>query len=153
MEHVSNGLVGMAGTQPRATRLSRFEHAVLVACTEALLPAGGAIQPSGLEARVVPYVEQMVSRVPRMLRLLVRALLLFVEFCPWLRLKARLTRLGVPERMRILRGLSESRIYLLRSMFISLRALLTIAYFADEGVCQALGQPWVPGSPLHGAAA
>ena len=75
MEHVSSELLGMARTQPRATRLGSFEQKVLVACTEALLPAGGAIPRSGIEARVVPYVEQMVSRVPRMLRLLVRALL------------------------------------------------------------------------------
>ena len=124
--------------------LSTTERATVTACAEALLPPGGAIALSGLEAGVVPYFERMVGRVPATTRVLLRALIRFVEFSPWMfgPFKARMTRLAVADRVKVIRALSESRVYLLRTSFVAMRACLTIAYFGHAGVNRAMGLPW-----------
>jgi hypothetical protein len=128
--------------------LSRSERATMTACAEALLPPGGAIPLSGVEAGVVPYFERMIGRVPPTTRVLLRTLIRFVEFSPWMfgPFKARMTRLSIDDRMKVIRALSESRVYLLRTSFVAMRACLTIAYFGNEGVNRSIGIPWQEGA-------
>lgn len=123
------------------TVMSESEMAVLRACAEALLPAGGAIALSGADAGVVAYFDKMIARVPPTTRTLLRVLIRFVEYSPWMYgpFKARMTRLSVADRMKVVQGLSESRIYLLRTAFIALRTVLTIAYFGNAEVNRSIG--------------
>ncbi|HNT00056.1 MAG TPA: hypothetical protein PKL73_24060, partial [Polyangiaceae bacterium] len=44
--------------------LDRHEKQIVTACTEVLLPAGGAIAVSGLDAKVVETFEQLLANVP-----------------------------------------------------------------------------------------
>ncbi len=121
--------------------LTATERAVIVACAEVLLPAGGAIPVSGLDAGVVPYVDSMIGRVPTSTRLLLRAMIHFVEFSPWAYgpFKTRMSKLGREDRERVLRILMDSRIYLVRTAFLGLRTVLTIAYFGSEEVNRSIG--------------
>jgi hypothetical protein len=121
--------------------LNEGEMSVLRACAEALLPAGGAISLSGVDAGVVAYFDQLIARVPATTRVLLRVLIGFVEYSPWMfgPFKAQMTRLSLADRMKVIQGLSESRIYLLRTAFVALRTVLTIAYFGNAEVNRSIG--------------
>jgi hypothetical protein len=121
--------------------LNRQEQALVAACVEAMLPPGGVIALSGEEAGVLAYVDQMLGRLPVVTRVMLRALLRFVEYSPWVfgPFQSRMTRLPVAERVKVIQALSESRLYVLRSAFVALRALLTLGYFGNAQVNRALG--------------
>ena len=53
--------------------------------------------------------------------------------------KRRVTRLSPDERRKVLYGLANSRLYLLRTAFLGLRTVLTIAYFGNEEVNRTVG--------------
>lgn len=121
--------------------LSRKEQAIVAACADTLFPTGGPIPLSGTEAGVVPYMDAYIGRVDAAQRLLIRLLLHFVEHAPWIfgpRL-ARFTRLTPAERVVSLRAMSQSRIYLRRVTFLSLRVMLTMGYLANEEVARRIG--------------
>jgi len=121
--------------------LDRHEKQIVTACTEVLLPAGGAIAVSGLDAKVVETFEQLLANVPPMTRMLLRAMLQFVERSPWAYgySPRPLSRLDLSQRHKVLERLMNSRFYLVRTAFLGLRTVLTVAYFRDENVMQALG--------------
>lgn len=127
-------------TGPRAV-LRQRERKIVIACAEVLLPDGGAIPMSGVEAGVVDYFDDMVAKVPPMTRILLRGLLQLVEHSPTLYgpLKRPVTRLGVEDRRKVLSRLMNSRSYLLRTAFLGLRTVLTIAYFGNEEVVRSVG--------------
>lgn len=117
------------------------ERAIVAACAEVLLPAGGAIPLSGLDAGVVDYFDDVMARIPVTTRFLLRALLQFVEHSPTVYgpFKKPVTKLGLDERRKVIQGLANSRLYLLRTAFLGLRTVLTIAYFGNEEVNRSVG--------------
>ena len=121
--------------------MTHTERAVIQACAEVLLPQGGAIPLSGMDAGVLPYFDNVLARVPMTTRVLLRALIHFVEFSPWLYgpFKTRTSRLAPRHREKVLRTLMNSRLYLLRTAFLGLRTVLTIAYFGSEEVNRSIG--------------
>ncbi|MCU0691226.1 MAG: hypothetical protein MUF54_07490 [Polyangiaceae bacterium] len=142
-----------AGQRPG---LSKRERRILAACAEVLLPAGGAIPISGMEAGVVDYFEGMMGRVPLATRVLLRAMLQLVEFSPMFYgpLKGPISSLAERDRSRVLRGLMNSRVYVLRTAFLGLRTVLTIAYFGNPEVSRSIGAtPNLNPFQLQGAAA
>ena len=120
--------------------LTAKEQAVLSACADALLPHGGALPLSATEAGVVPYFDRMMRELPRKNRQLIRLLLAFLEHGPWLfGLRSRLTAQTPEGRVRTLRAWSRSRIYFLRTSFLSARTLLAMAYLSNAKVAERLG--------------
>lgn len=120
--------------------LSAKEQAILSACADALFPKGGPLPLSGTEAGVLPFFDAMLRQLPKQNRLLIRALLLLLEHGPWVvNRRARLTRQSPAQRVDTLRSWSESRHYLLRTAFISMRALLTMAYLENHDVASRIG--------------
>jgi hypothetical protein len=121
--------------------LNDGEKAVLNACAEVLIPSGGAIAMSGIGAGAVAYFDQLMTVLPVTTRVLLRALIRSVEYSPWVfgPFKSRLTHLGVADRQKVIRALSDSRIYLLRTSFVALRTVLTIAYFGNDEVKRSIG--------------
>jgi len=117
------------------------ERKIVTACAEVLLPAGGAIPLSGIDAGVVDYFDDVMARIPPTTRFLLRALLQFVERSPLLYgpFRKPVTKLGLAERRKVLFGLMNSRLYLLRTAFLGLRTVLTIAYFGNEEVNRTVG--------------
>ena len=92
--------------------------------------------PSAADAKVVPYLERLVSRLPRRQRVLIRLLFVFIEhgsllFGP---VRRRVSRQSIDERRVTFGGWERSDLYLRRVSFLSLRSLLTIAYFGDARV-------------------
>lgn len=120
--------------------LSDKEQAILSACADALFPTGGALPLSGTEAGVLVFFDDMLKQLPRQNRLLIRALLQLLEHGPWIvNLKPRLTAQSPSQRVETLRAWSTSQIYLLRTAFIGIRALLTMAYLENHDVACRVG--------------
>lgn len=120
--------------------LSAKEQAILSACADALFPHGGPLPLSGTEAGVLPFFDAMLRQLPKQNRLLIRALLFLLEHGPWvINRRSRLTRQAPEVRVDTLRAWSESRHYLLRTAFIGIRALLTMAYLENHDVASRIG--------------
>ena len=84
----------------RRSVLHDRERRIVAACAEVLLPEGGAIPLSGVDAGVVPYFDDVMARIPVTTRSLLRALLQFVEHSPVMYgpFRRPLTRLGLEDR-------------------------------------------------------
>lgn len=120
--------------------LSGKEQAILSVCADALFPSGGTLPLSGTQAGVLPFFDAMLRELPRQNRLLIRALLQLLEHGPWIfNAKSRLSRQSPQDRVETLRAWSQSRIYLLRTAFIGIRALLTMAYLENHDVAVRVG--------------
>jgi len=121
--------------------LSVREQAVVLAVADAYYPPHGPIPISGTEAGLLPYFDAYVRRSAHRQRFLIRLLLLFIQLSPLLfgPRRRRFTRLSHTDRLRFLDGAFTSRIYFRRVSFVSLRAVMTMAYLADPGVARHMG--------------
>lgn len=120
--------------------LSAKEQAIVSVCADALFPSGGELPLSGTEAGVLPFFDSMLRELPRQNRLLIRALLFLLEHGPWvLNRRPRLTKQTPTQRVQTLDAWSQSRFYLLRTAFIGIRALLTMAYLENYEVACKVG--------------
>lgn len=125
--------------------LSRRELATLDAVSLTLFPAGGAVPPSGTEAGVATYVDRLVAvSMPRQ-RMLMRALFFLVEHGTLLfpapgglSGMRRFSALTPEQREAVIASWQRSRLFPRRLVFITLRALCTIAYFSDPEVLRSL---------------
>jgi len=120
--------------------LSRRERAIVAAAADAMFPPNGPIPLSGTEAGAVEYFDAYVGRQAKAQRFLVRLMLTFVELSPIVfgPDRGRFSKLGHPAQLRFLDGMAKSRIYFRRVVFVSLRALLTMAYLAHPDVARAM---------------
>ena len=125
--------------------LSRSEAAFLAAAAEATFPEGGEIPPSGLEADLPGYTDRLLMAAHPRMQLLMHLLFFLVEhatlFFPapgrggWRRFSA----LDAEQRATVLEGWRTSRLFPRRLVFASLRAILTMGYFAFPPVLRQLG--------------
>ncbi len=121
--------------------LTRPERELLAAAADAFFPPAGPIPLSGSEANIVRYFDDYVRRAQPTQAFLMRLLFAFIElgplpFGPRLR---RFSRLSLEDRIRFLDGARASRIYFRRVSFISLRALMTMAYLSTPEVARRMG--------------
>ncbi len=125
--------------------LAAREAAFLAASAEALFPRGGELAVSGTEARVPEWVDGYLELQPPRVRLLMRLLFCLVEQAtlvlpaPGAGGRARFSCLCPAQRIAALEGWQRSRFFPRRLVFTSLRAILTMAYFADPAVLRGLG--------------
>lgn len=134
---------------PRPSRrfqaLSRCEAAFLAGAAEATFPAGGEIPPSGLEADLSGYSDRLLMAAHPRVRLLMHLLFFLVEHAtlffpaPGRRGRRRFSALDVEQRAAVLEGWRTSRLFPCRLVFASLRAILTMGYFAFPPVLRQLG--------------
>jgi hypothetical protein len=135
-----------ASGAPERAMLSRSERALVEAAADAFFPPGGPIPLSGSAAGAAPYLARYLARSGARERLLLRLLLHFTEWSPlafgprrilprW----ARFSRMPFAEQVRFLEQAGHSRLYLRRVAFLSLRALLSMAYLANDEVTRAMG--------------
>lgn len=112
--------------------MPKSEQAVVAACADTLFPPDGPISVSGTEAGLVGYVGTYVSGMPWARRALIRLLFLFIQLSPWLfgPRRSRFTRLSPADRQRALEEMAASTLYFRRIAFLSMRAIMTMGYFA-----------------------
>jgi hypothetical protein len=135
--------------------LRRREQALLVAVAEAVFPAGGAIAHSGLEARIPAYVDGLIARAHPRSRRLMRLLCFCFEHAtlvfpaPGLGGRRRFSSLDLARRTAVLEDWAASRWRARCLAFGSLRAVVTLGYFAHPPVLAQLGlAPWVIDTPV-----
>ncbi|HEY5658228.1 MAG TPA: gluconate 2-dehydrogenase subunit 3 family protein [Myxococcota bacterium] len=137
-------------------RLRRAERALLASVAEAVFPPGGAIACSGLDAGIPRYVDGLIARTPPRPRRLMRLLFLLFEHATLvfpapggLRGRRRFSSLDLAQRIALLEAWAASRSPARRLVFGSLRAIVTLGYFAHPPVLQQLGlAPWVIAPPV-----
>jgi hypothetical protein len=128
----------------RYRHLSRREVAFLNAAGDATFPRGGAIPASGSDADVSGYTDRWLSVSRPRIRVLMHLLFFLVEHATlvfpapgwggW----RRFTSLSPAQRIEALDDWRRSRYFPRRLVFTSLRAVLTMAWFAHPPVMRQL---------------
>jgi hypothetical protein len=125
--------------------LIRPEVASLASVSEAMFPPGGHIRSSGLDADLPAYIDRWMAISQPRVRLQMHLLFFFVEHAtllfpaPGRRRRRRFSSLGLEQRVAVLGAWGESGLYLRRLVFMSLRSILTMGYFAHPPVLRQLG--------------
>jgi hypothetical protein len=137
---VARLFMGYAPSHLEGALLSRREQAIVATFADAFFPPNGPIAVSGQEAGVPRYFDDYLKRSAPTQRLLIRLLILYIELEPLLfgPRPSRFSRLTQAERVLALESTSTSSIYFRRVSFISLRALMTMAYLASDDVARAM---------------
>ncbi|MBW2525753.1 MAG: hypothetical protein JRI23_16335 [Deltaproteobacteria bacterium] len=125
----------------RGSVLSQMEQALVSAVADTLFPPDGLFPISGTEAGVVPYFDAYLRRCHGQEALLLHLLLFFTELSPVVfgPRPTTFSRLSLEHRTAFLEGAFHSRIYFRRVAFTSMRALMTMAYFAHPDVAAHVG--------------
>lgn len=137
--------LGYPNPSRRYAVLTRGEVAFVAAAAEAMYPAGGAIPSSGLDADLPGYVDRFLQASSPRIRLLLHLLLHLVEqatllfAAPGWSGRRRFSALDEDQRVAVLDGWAGSGLFVRRLVFTSLRAVLTMGYFAHPPVLRKLG--------------
>jgi hypothetical protein len=124
--------------------LNRAEAALLDGVSEAMFPPGGHIQSSGLDANLPAYVDRWMAVSQPRVRVLMRLLFFLIEHstvifpAPGRRRRRRYSSLSLEQRIAVLEGWGKSGLHLRRLVFVSLRSILTMGYFAHPPVLRQL---------------
>jgi hypothetical protein len=124
--------------------LRRHEVAFVASAADAMYPPGGAIVSSGRDANLTDYADRFVAASHPRTRLLLHVLFTFVEHATLLFPAPgwggwrRFSSLSHEQQVAVLDGWSESSLFPRRLVFTSLRAVLTMGYFAHPGLLREL---------------
>jgi hypothetical protein len=136
--------LGYAPGDPAYPRLSGREQAFLRAAADAVFPPAGPIPVSGTEAGTLRHVDGYVAALSPRTRVLIRLLFLFFEHATlvfrapgWDGFR-RFSALSPEQRVAVLDGWERSPLAVRRTVFQSLRAVLTMAYFSSPAVLRAV---------------
>ncbi len=153
------GLIRVAAGYPRPPRafgfLMRGEAAFLRAAAEATYPAAGAIPISGGDAKISEYVDRLLAASHPRIRLQMRMLFFLMEHAtiilpaPGRGGRRRFSSLDRDQQAAVLDAWAESPYWQRRLVFSSLRAILTMGYFAHPPLLRHLGvAPLAIDSPI-----
>ncbi len=141
---VRRGALGYPAPRRPLRRLTRGEAAFLDRAGQAMFPPGGAIDCSGSEADLAGYIDRLLDASRPRIRLLIHLLFFFVEQAtllfpaPGPGGRRRFSDLDSEQQVRALDAWAGSRWFFRRLVFTSLRALLTLGYFAHPPVLRQL---------------
>lgn len=138
--------LGYRRADPALHQLSARDQAFVRAAADAVFPAGGgALALSGSQAGTLEHVDRYLASLSPRSRVLIRLLFFLLEhatlFFPapgWNGIR-RFSSLSPEQRVAVLDGWGRSRLAARRTVFQSLRAILTMAYFANPAVLRAMG--------------
>ncbi len=124
--------------------LTRADAAFVAGASEAMFPAGGEIPESGVDAGIPQYLDTYVATVPPRQRVLMHALFFLMEHAtvffpaPPPRGWRRFSALSAEQQRVVLEGWRTSSLAPRRLVFMALRSLLTMGYFACPSVMRRL---------------
>jgi hypothetical protein len=142
---VSRVAIGYPDPRRNYRRLGRGEVALISSAAEAMYPPGGPISSSGLDADLPDYIERLMTASRLQTRILLHLLFFLVEHgtllfpTPGRGGMRRFSAQDVEHRVAALDGWAESTLFSRRVVFTSLRAVLTMGYFAHPPVVRQLG--------------
>lgn len=135
---------GYGPRDPQLRQLSARELTLVRAAADAAFPPGGPIPLSGTEAGIPAHLDRYLAALPPRNRMLIRLLFVLIEHAtlifraPGPRGYRRFSSLSLEQRMAVLEGWARSPIQPRRLVFQSLRAVLTMGYFASPAVLRAI---------------
>ncbi len=138
-------LVGYPAPPVGVTALAAREYETARAAAEVIYPKGGPIDASGDTAHVAMHSDRFVGAQTRSNRILMALLFIAVEHATLVfpargpRGWRRFSSLSPDQQLAYLQGWQQSELAPRRLVFMSLRAILTMGYFADAEVLGALG--------------
>ena len=142
---ISRVAIGYPDPRRQLRGLARGEVAFISSAAEAMYPAGGPIPSSGLDADLPDYLERLMAASRLQTRILLHLLFFLVEHgtllfpTPGRGGMRRFSAQDVEHRLAALDGWAESTLFFRRVVFTSLRAVLTMGYFAHPPVVRRLG--------------
>jgi len=142
---VSRVAIGYPDPRRHYRRLGRGEVALISSAAEAMYPAGGPIPSSGLDADLPDYLERLMTASRLQTRILLHLLFFLVEHgtllfpTPGRGGMRRFSAQDVEHRVAALDSWADSTLFIRRVVFTSLRAVLTMGYFAHPPVVRRLG--------------
>ncbi|MBW2543663.1 MAG: hypothetical protein JRF15_16400 [Deltaproteobacteria bacterium] len=137
--------IGYPDPRRHYRRLGRGEVALISSAAEAMYPAGGPIPASGLDADLPDYIERLMTASGLQTRMLLHLLFFLVEHGTLVFPTSgrggmrRFSAQDIEHRVAALDGWAESTLFTRRLVFTSLRAVLTMGYFAHPPVVRRLG--------------
>lgn len=137
--------LGYPGTPVGARTLPAREYQTARAAALVIYPEGGAIAASADSARVALHADRFVGAQTRSNQILMHLLFIAVEHATLVfpshgpRGWRRFSSLDPDQQLAYLEGWRQSELAPRRLVFMSLRAILTMGYFADPSVLRSLG--------------
>lgn len=135
--------------------LAPRDAAFLDAAAEVFFPAHAGMPLSGLEADLPGYADDYLAQLPVQKRRLILALFSLFEQGPliWpargVGAFRRFSSLNLEQRVRVMHGWAESRLFLRRTAFSALKAVLILGYLGRPESLASLGfSPWSFQSPV-----
>ena len=125
--------------------LNRAEAALVEGAAGAMFPPGGAIPESGLDADLPGYMDRLLAASHPRQRRQLHMLFFLIEHAtlcfpaPGRGGLRRFSSLSHDQRVDVLQDWATSNLFFRRLCFTSLRALLTLGYFAHPPVTRRLG--------------
>jgi len=112
--------------------VNKIKKAVVAACADTMFPPDGPIPVSGTDAGLIEYVEAYQKAMPATQRVLVNMMFSFIQMSPTVfgPRHSLFTRLSPTDRLRVFENMARSPIYFRRVVFLSMRAIMTMGYFA-----------------------
>lgn len=142
---VSRLALGYPRPPRRYRRLFRGEAALISAAADAMIPRGGPIPSSGLDADLTGYVDRLMDASHPRVRWRMHLLIFLVEHAtlvfpaPGHGGFKRFSKLSAGQQVALLDAWATSQIFLRRLVFVSLRSMFTLGYFAHPPVLRQLG--------------
>lgn len=124
--------------------LSDQEKRVVAALGQTMFPRDSVLGIDGEDARVVPWVEDYLGRMPPFSRAQIRGLLSTFEFgyAAWAgRPRDTFSAARPDARAAYLESWERSSTYTQRMLYEALRAMMTFAYVESEPVAEAIRPP------------
>jgi hypothetical protein len=124
------------------TKLNKREGRTLRAAAECILPAGGRFPYGHADIDSVGWInDEYFPAVPKEVQILLRLILLLVEYAGWVYtgLPGRFSRMPLERRNLFFERARHSRIYVVRGFFILLSTVLLLPFYSDPRVMDAIG--------------
>ncbi|MDG2305144.1 MAG: hypothetical protein P8R42_10890 [Candidatus Binatia bacterium] len=137
--------LGYPATPVGVQTLPAREYQTARAAALVIYPEGGAISASADSARVGLHADRFVGAQATSNQILMHLLFIAVEHATLVfpshgpRGRRRFSSLDPDQQLAYLEGWRQSQLAPRRLVFMSLRAILTMGYFADPGVLRSLG--------------
>ena len=133
-------LFGLAPKRLEDSVLTGPEQELVCAVADTFFPPAGPIPVSGTEAGLLEYFDAYVRNSDRLQATLIHLLLTFTDMSPLLfgPRFARFSNLSDDDKLTFLQGAFTSNIYFRRISFVSIRAVMTMAYLSNDAVAKVM---------------
>lgn len=148
-------VLGYPRPPARLEAVGPWDAAFLNAAADTFFPADGPLPVAGRDAELAARTDRYLAQLPRRQRLLIRALFMLIEqstlIFPARGVGAfrRFSSMSPEQREAVIQGWADSGLYLRRTAFSALKAVLIMGYLGHPECRRALGfEPFELDTPV-----